>query len=360
MALKHQNALEAHTERPAMEHVAIDLGGRESQICIRDEKGTIVDEQRIQTSTLGRWLKRRPIGRVVLETCAEAFAVADSAVECGHEVRVVPATLVRSLGVGLRGLKNDRRDAQILSEVSTRIDLPSVHVPSANSRERKSLCGMREALVASRTKLLNTVRGWLRTQAQRLRSGGAETFPQRVREHYAALGRELPNYVDRQLCAIDHLTEEIRQADRDLAALARQDSTCNRLTTMPGVGPVTAIRYVAAIDEQGRFPGAHQVESYIGLTPGDDSSSDRQRRTSITKAGTPKLRWALVQAAWSLRLCSPNDPMVLWSREVEKRRGKAVATVALARKMAGVLYAMWRDGTTYNPQLAADLPSPGK
>jgi transposase len=130
-----------------MEHLAIDLGGRESQICVRSSTGEIVEERRLPTRGLGGYLGTRPRSRVVLETCSEAFAVADAALAVGHEVRVVPGSLVRSLGVGARRLKTDRRDARTLSEVSCRIDLPSVHVPSRASRDRKTMCGMREALV---------------------------------------------------------------------------------------------------------------------------------------------------------------------------------------------------------------------
>ena len=102
--------------------------------------------------------------------------MADAARAAGHEVRVVPATLAPTLGVGARRMKTDRRDAQVLSEVSCRIDLPSVHIPSAAARAAKTLCGMRDGLVRSRTLLLNTVRGWLRTQGRRLASGSVLTF----------------------------------------------------------------------------------------------------------------------------------------------------------------------------------------
>src|SRR5215470_11246814 len=125
-----------------MEHLAIDLGGRESQICVRNSEGQILDERRWPTAALGRYLATRPISRVIVETCSGAFAVADAALALGHEVRVVPTTLVRSLGVGARRLKTDRRDARALSEVSCRIDVPSVHVPSLQARQRKTLCGM--------------------------------------------------------------------------------------------------------------------------------------------------------------------------------------------------------------------------
>jgi transposase len=152
-----------------MDHIAIDLGGRESQICVRSADGRIVEEVRQPTSRLAAYLKRKQPCRVVLETSAEAFKIADAAAELGHEVRVVPATLVPSLGVGARGIKTDRRDAQILSEVSTRIDLPSVHIPSDVARVRKSMCTAREALVTARTKLINTVRGWMRSELIKIR-----------------------------------------------------------------------------------------------------------------------------------------------------------------------------------------------
>ena len=154
-----------------MEHLAIDLGGKESQICVRRSDGQIVEERRCRTATLAAYLATRPRSRVVVETCSEAFGIADAALTAGHEVRVVPGTLVRSLGVGARRLKTDRRDAQVLSEVSCRIDLPSVHVPSRQARQRKTMCGMREALVGARTKVVNTVRGWLRAEGRRPRGG---------------------------------------------------------------------------------------------------------------------------------------------------------------------------------------------
>jgi transposase len=181
-----------------------------------------------------------------METCSEAFGAADAALLAGHEVGV-PATLVRSLGGGARRLKSDRRDAQILSEVSCRIDLPSVHVPSAQARHRKTLCGVREALVGARTKVLHTVRGWLRADGRRPRGGDVATFTTRVRDLCAETPH--PTYVDRQLRMIDVLTEQIAEADRELAAAAQADAVARRLMTAPGVGPSTAVRFVAALDE---------------------------------------------------------------------------------------------------------------
>lgn len=332
-----------------MQHVAIDLGGRQSQVCVRSADGRIVHEGKIPTPRLGHFLQRQPASRVILETCAEAFRIADAALECRHEVRVVPATLVRSLGVGARGIKTDRRDAQVLSEASCRIELPSVHVPTGLARERRSMCGAREELISSRTALINSVRGWARTQLLKMRSGRSETFPQRLRK--AALGRTegLPEYIERSLKAIEALNEQIVSADTELEQLAEHDPICQRLMSVPGVGPVTSLRFVAAIDDVSRFRSAHAVQAYLGLTPGERSSSERQHRTGITKAGPAPVRRALVQAVWNLRRYRPHDPISQWAAQMELRRGKFVATVAVARKVAGVLYALWRDGSRYNP-----------
>jgi transposase len=341
-----------------VQHVAIDLGGRESQICIRDDEGTILNEARVATCQLGKIAATWPASRVVLETSAEAFAVADAMLAVGHQVRVVPGTLVRSLGVGARRMKTDRRDAQVLSEVSCRIDLPSVHIPSATSRELKSLCGAREALLEMRTKLINNVRGWLRTQLWRVRTGATYTFPHRVREHSDRVAVPLPEHVERQLVVIETVTVQLQAADRQLGQIANRDPVCRRLMTVPGVGPVTAVRFVAAIDDPSRFRTAHHVESYLGLTPGENSSSDRQQRTGITKAGPKPLRRTLIQAAWTAFRQPSDAPMVAWARRIAARRGKFIAVVALARKIAGILFALWRDGTIYDPAWAAAVSPP--
>jgi len=337
-----------------MNHVAIDLGGSESQICVRASNGQIMEEVRWPTTSLGKFFEQQPHSRVILESSAEAFKVADAASAVGHDVRVVPATLVPTLGVGSRGIKTDRRDAQLLSEVSTRIELPSVHVPSAVSRQRKMMCTARSALVAARTQLINSVRGWSRTELLKLGPATPVTFPKRVRDKALSRPDGLPISIESLLVVIETLNEQIATADRQLHELAKSDPVCQRLMTVPGVGPVTAIHFVAALDQVERFSSAHAVQSYLGLTPGEHSSSNKKRRTGITKAGPPRVRWALAQAAWSLRLTRKNDPLVLWALRVEARRGRMIAMTALARRLAGVLYAIWRDGTSYQPSKLTD------
>jgi transposase len=163
----------------------------------------------------------------------------------------------------------------------------------------------------------------------------------------------LPAHLERILVVLETLREQIAQADTELKVLARADDRMRRLMTVPGVGRVTAARFVAALDNVARFPNAASVASYLGLIPGENTTGFRAKRTRLTRAGAPQVRWALGQAAWSLYLHRPADPMVQWAKQVVARRGKQVAIMALARKLAHVLYALWKHETTYDPARGA-------
>jgi transposase len=332
-----------------VQHLAIDLGGKESQICVRDSMERILEEKRWPTRKLGEYLSRQPHSRVILETSAEAFAVADLARIAGHDVRVVPSMLARTLGVGARGIKTDRRDAQALSEVSCKVELRSVHIPSEQARAWKALCNSRDALVSSRTKLTNTVKSQLRGRLVSSCPRISKVMTTAIRARWTELEGQVPSHVERLLVMIEALDVQIREADKEIRQLVKSNEICQRLMTVPGVGPNTALRFVATLDEVKRFGTAHDVQSYLGLTPGENSSSSRVQRTRLTKAGSPHMRWLLVQAAWSARRCAPNHPMVQWATKIAERRGNQIASVALARKLAGILFALWRDNATYSP-----------
>lgn len=337
-----------------MEHLAIDLGSRTSQICIRSERGEILTETSCQTQHLVTYLRGRGPSRVVLETSSEAFAVARAAEACGHQVSVVPSTMSKILGVGSRGVKTDVRDARALSLASCRLDeLPRVHIPSEAASELRSLNTSRDVLVRSRTQLVNRVRGYLRTELHQRMRCTPKTLGRRLRASTVSL----PAHIEALLVVIDELNDQIGTLDRDLRALAESDPVCTRLMTLPGVGPVTATRFVAAIDTPTRFRTAQGVTSYLGLTAGERSSGQSKHRLGITKAGSAPVRRVLTQAAWSLWRTRPDDPVVRWAQQVAKRRGRQIAITALARKMAGILFALWRDETRYDAhRAAAPLP----
>lgn len=336
-----------------MNHVAIDLGSKFSQVCMRAPDGTIVLERKERTAVLPTLMLTWERSRVVLETSSEAFRVADAAIAAGHEVRVVPGTLAKQLGVGERKIKTDLRDARKLSEISCRTDLRTVHVPSSEARELRSLLKTRHLLISSRTQLINSVRGWLRTHLEGVRTRYAPALPKRIREHATDRKLVVPPHVEHVLEAIEALNIQLKALDALVEARALAHPVCRRLMSIPGVGRITSLAFVASIDDATRFPSAHHVGAYLGLTPGEDSSSQRQRRTGITKAGPSLVRFALVQAAWVLLRKYPADPIARWGAQIAARRGPRIAAVAVARKLAGVMFALWRDNSSYNATRAA-------
>lgn len=332
-----------------MNHLAVDLGSRQSQVCLRSVEGTVLREERVPNRGLQNFFKEIPKSRVVLETCAEAFAVARLATVSGHEVNVVPATLAPSLGVGQRGVKTDRKDAQNLSMASCRMEhLPKVHVPSPLAQELRAQLTTRALLVSHRTATINCVRGWARTELLELAKTTRENFTTKVRDLALMRPEGLPRHIERLLKLIDALNEQLDEANEELKAMTERDPICVRLMSMPGVGPVTSASFRAAIDSVERFKSARAVESYFGLTPGERSSGLKAFRVGITGAGAARVRGTLVQAAWCAYRSRPLDPMVVWAKNIAARSPVQKAIVALARKMAGILFAMWRDNAEYS------------
>ena len=339
-----------------MEHVAIDLGSRKSQVCVRAADGTIVLERAVPTLLIADFLAPRAPCRVILETCAEAFAVADAIHRANpaHELRIVPATLAPTLGVGARRSKSDLRDARALSNASTRVDLGSVHIKSPQARAALTLGVSRDALVRSRTLLINCVRGWGRQHLVRPKNGASTAFPDRMRAATQVAGLELPAEISSLLEVIDTLTDHERALSKKTDEQAKKHPLCKLLRTAP-IGACTAVAFVATVDDISRFPFAHALEAYLGLTPGEDSSAERQRTTGITKAGSARLRWLLVQSCWSAVNRRPEDPLVRWTIALALRRGWKIAITAMARKLAGILWAMWRYNKPYDPSRAASV-----
>jgi transposase len=162
------------------------------------------------------------------------------------------------------------------------------------------------------------------------------------------------------LAVMRQVNQQLVYSNERIAAVAHADARVERLQSVPCVGPVTAAAFVAALDDAGRFARAHQVEAYLGLVPREWSSGEGQRRGRITKAGHRRVRSLLVQAAVSiLRVKNPNTTALReWAGRLAARRGRFVTVVALARRLAGILYAMLRDGTPYRPTRVRPTPSP--
>lgn len=189
---------------------------------------------------------------------------------------------------------------------------------------------VREALVRSRTRWISVVRTLLRQHGYRLHSGATESFVDRVAE--LALPAELQAEIEPLLRAMYSVNEQLAALEQQTETMAQDDEVVERVRTAPGVGLLTALAFVATLDEVERFDNAHHVESYLGLVPREWSSGEQQQRGKITKQGSGQMRALLVGAAWRIlrRQGMVGSKLRHWAERIAARRGKRIAVVALA------------------------------
>ena len=333
-----------------MDHVGMDLGKRESQIAILTEDGELI-EMRLRTERhrLVQVFGRRPKAKILMEASTESEWVACCLEELGHEVVVGDPNYAPMYAQRTRRVKTDRRDARALVDACKRGTYRPAHRTSTPRRHLRTRVAVREALVRTRAAWIGRIQPLLRREGFRVRTGAPETFIRRVDE--LGLPPVLATVIAPLLQLLEPINEQIQALDEELENIVASDEVAARLATVPGVGAVTAVSFIATVDDVARFRGAHQLEAYLGLVPSEWSSSEVQRRGRITKAGNNRMRCLLVQAAWCIlrRRKKPNTAALRdWADRIAGRRGRSIAAVALARRLAGILFALWRDRTAYD------------
>ena len=263
-----------------MDYGAIDLHKRESQIRIVTEGGEVLD-RRIATTRerlTAVFEGRRPM-RILLEASTESEWVAQHLETLGHEVIVADPTFAPMYSERSRRVKTDRRDVAALADACHRGCYRVAHRRSASQRTVQAHLNVRRELTDSRTRAISLARAITRGAGLRIRSGSTGSFLVRV----AAL--DVPSTIAETLAPLQRviavLNDELVTADDRFANIATQDPVVARLTTVPGIGPITATAYVAALDDAARFGRAAQVASYLGLVP-----RVQLGRTAATGAGT--------------------------------------------------------------------------
>jgi transposase len=340
------NALEAQKEQPAMEYGAIDLHLRHSLIRIVDETGALVLDRRITTTRDGfeRVFAGRPPVRILIESGTESEWVARCLEACGHEVIVADPNYTLMYGHRDRRIKTDRRDVVALVEACRCGVYRRAHRVSFEQRQVRRDLRAREQLIRVRTQAINLLRAQLREEGYRLPSGSAERAVDRLAR--LSLPTPLREGLEPLVALLTALQPLIEDRDRAVAQRAAGDPVVQRLMTMPAVGPVTALTYRAILDDVRRFRDASAASAFLGLVPREDSSADRRRKGRITKAGPRSPRSLLVQVGWAVWRRG-RGPLAEWVHRLAQRRPRAVAVVALARRLARILFAMWRDERSY-------------
>lgn len=331
-----------------MEYGAIDLHTGKTLIRIVDAAGAVVLDRTITTTREGfaRVFADRARLRVLLETGTESEWVAQTIEACGHEVIVADPNYALMYGVQVRAVKTDRRDVAALAEACRLGIYRAAHRVSAAQREVRRQLRVREQLIRMRTQAINLLRAQLRQEGYRLPSGASPSVGVRCRRLPLAAG--LRDALAPVLTLLDALAPLIKDRDRAAETQASADPVVRQLMTAPGVGPIVGLTYRAVLDDVSRFRDASSSTAFLGLVPKEDSSGTRRRKGGITKRGPTSLRVLLIQAAWTIwRQRQGRAALHAWVERLAARRGRRIAVVALARRLARILYAMWRDGSDY-------------
>lgn len=333
--------------------VGLDLGDRYSWLCVLDEDGVVVEEGRIQTTqaALRRWFGVRATARVAIEVGTHSPWVSRLLKELGHDVIVANARHVRMIYDGDR--KSDRLDAEALARLA-RLDpalLHGIERRSVSAHEDLALIRAREVLVRTRTRLINHVRGAVKSAGHRVPRCSSASF------HRTAAGAIPPGMrpaLEPLLLMLEQLTQEIRAYDRRVAKLASESyPETGALRQVPGVGSITALAFVLTLESPDRFARSRAVGPYLGLCPGEHQSGDRDAQCRMTKAGNEMLRRLLIQAAnYQLGPFGSDSDLRRWGLERAARGGriaKRKAVGGVARKLAVLLHQLWVSGEVYEP-----------
>jgi transposase len=345
------------TKIPAVEKLTIglDLGDRRHHACVLDAEGEIVAEEVIVNTrdVLSAFCARYPGATFVMETGMHSPWISRLLTALGHPVIVANARKLRAISQSQT--KCDDEDAEMLARLGRadpKLLSPVRHRSEATQRALVRL-KVREALVRNRVNLINSVRFLLKSLGVFVSSSlKAMAFTRKVRAQLAAGDLAL---VAPLLAAVDALNVEIKQLDTELETLARETyPVTERLRQIPGVGPLTALCFVLTLESPERFAEARAAGPYLGLVPERDQSGQTDKQLGITKAGHVQMRCLLVNCAhYILGPFGPPCALRTAGERIAARGGKSAkkrAVIAVARKLAVTLLALWKTGADYQPQ----------
>jgi transposase len=341
-----------------MAHVrvlGIDIAKQIFHIVGMDDTGTVVLRKRCPRGALMSFIAQMPPVVIGMEACGGAHYWARRFREHGHTVKLVAPQFVNPY---VKSNKNDMADAEAIGEAVTRPTMRFVPIKELTQQDLQALHRIRERLVKARTALINEIRGLLSEYGIILPKGVAKFRQELLRtlEQEPAKLTELGREVFRQLHE-EWLTLEQRLAyyNAKLEAICQAHPVCQRLLTIPGIGPLTATALVAAVSDAAHFKNGRQFAAWLGLVPRQHSTGGKPRLLGISKRGDIYLRKLFVHGARATMrwIGLKNDRRSQWLRALIQRRGTNRAVVALANKNARIAWVLLATDQVYMPEHTA-------
>ncbi len=340
-------------------YAGIDVALERSRVCVVDATGRIVREAKVPSEPEALVALLQELG-VRLERVGLEAGPLSQWLHAGLVAAGLPAVLIetRHVRAALKAMtmKTDRNDARGIAHLMRLGWFRPVHAKTLVAQEIRALLTARKQLLAKLCDIEASLRGLLRGFGLKVGKIGRAGFAGRVRE-LAAGQAMLERVVEPMLRVREALATEFASLHRQVLALVREDEVCRRLMTVPGVGPVVAITYVAAVDDPARFEKSKELGAYFGLVPRKYQSGEVDDSGRISKVGDAMVRTALYEAAHVMLTRAVRwSSLKTWALRLAARAGMRKARVALARKLAVILHRIWVDGTSFRwsaPAVAA-------
>ena len=334
-----------------MEHFAgLDVSVKETSVCIVDDTGSIVREVKV-ASEPGALLQELVksayrFKRIGLEAGPLSQWLFSGLAEAGLPVICVETRHMRAV-LKAQINKTDRNDARGIAQMM-RVGLyRPVHVKTLRSQKLRMLLTHRKLLQSKAIAIDNDLRGTLRNFGLKVGMVGKLKFEARIKELVENLP-DLAVLVEPLLVVRRVLRQQLGILHRRLLAIVRDDEVCQRLMTVPGVGPVVALTYRATVDVPTRFHNSKAVGASFGLTPSTHQSGESERTGAISKCGDEMMRVMLYEAAQIMLVRSTKwSWLKAWAMKIARHRGMKKAIIALARRLAVIMHRIWVDGTEF-------------
>jgi len=334
--------------------LGIDLAKEVFHLHGVDERGREVLRKRLRRHELMEWMANLPSCLIGMEACSGAHDWARKFRAMGHDVRLMSPQFVSPY---MKGNKNDVADAEAICEAVQRPTMRFVPIKSVEQQDIQSLHRVREMAIGHRTALINQIRGLLHEYGIVVGRGSVnlrKALPGVLEDADNGLSpmfRELLYGLYQELL---HLDRRICDYDAQIARLAEQSEACQRVMSIPGIGPLTATALVAAAGDTKAFRNGREMAAWLGLVPRQHSTGGKPRLLGISKRGDAYLRRLLIHGARAaLRFVSrKHDQRSRWAAGLLERKHVNVTAVALANKNVRTAWALLTRGETYNAAAA--------
>ena len=325
--------------------IGLDTSKHVFQIHGVDENEQAVLRRQIRRSEVAKYFAKLAPTRIGMEACGASHHWARALRALGHEVVLLPPQYIKPY---VKRGKNDKIDAEAICEAMSRPTMRFVPVKTTEQQAGLTMLGVRDLLIKQRTMLINAIRGHAAEFGVTVAKGPKQVAELLRRlasdDGVPALAREMVGVLAHQL---DGLDIKLTAVEKRLIAWHQQDQTSQCLATIPGVGPISGVSFALKVPDPRAFRSARHFASWIGITPREDSTAGRHKLGRISRAGDEDLRRLLVIGATAVMRAAKPGRSSPWLLALLARKSKKLAAVALANKMARIVWAMMVSGETY-------------